>query len=95
MTRSASLRVAGVARGAPVRLLFDGIDVAAHDGETLATALYAAGIRTLRHAPGDGGPRGLFCAMGSCQECVVLIDGQRVEACRVPVRDGMAVLSIR
>ncbi len=95
MTRSPSLRIAGVLRGAPVRLRFDDIHVAAHDGETVATALHAAGIRTLRHAPGDDGPRGLFCAMGSCQECVVLIDGQRVEACRVPVRDGMAVLSIR
>ncbi len=92
---TASLRIAGVARGAPVRLRFDGADVAAHDGEMLATALLAAGIRTLRLAPGDSGPRGLFCAMGSCQECAVLIDGQRIEACRVAVRDGMEVQSTR
>ncbi len=92
---TASLRIAGVARGAAIRLRFDGAEVAAHDGEMLATALLAADIRTLRHAPGDGGPRGLFCAMGSCQECAVLIDGQRIEACRVAARDGMEVRSIR
>jgi predicted molibdopterin-dependent oxidoreductase YjgC len=90
-----SLRIAGVARGASIRLRFDGATIAAHDGEMLATALLAAGIRTLRHAPGDGGPRGLFCAMGSCQECAVLVDGQRIEACRVPVRDGMEAWRIR
>lgn len=91
---AAGLRIAGIARGAAARLRFDAVEITAHEGEILASALLAAGIRTLRHAPGDGGPRGLFCAMGSCQECVVQIEGQRIEACRVLVRDGMEVRSL-
>jgi predicted molibdopterin-dependent oxidoreductase YjgC len=39
----------------------------------------------------DGSSRGLFCAMGACQECVVEVDGSLMEACRTPVRDGMVV----
>jgi len=33
----------------------------------------------------------VFCAMGSCQECLVLVDGTKVEACRARVREGMVV----
>ncbi len=74
------LRIDGdAARGAPITIRFDGAPVPAHEGESLATALLAAGIR----------PRGLFCAMGVCQECVVLFEGRRVEACRVTLRAGM------
>lgn len=77
--------------GAPVMLIFDDRPVMAELGETLAAALLAAGIRDLGTNPEDGSPRGMFCAMGVCQECVVLVDGVRVEACRTLVRDGMVV----
>jgi predicted molibdopterin-dependent oxidoreductase YjgC len=91
---AADLRIGkGVTRGAPARFRFDGAEIAAVAGESVAAALLAAGIRTLGRAPGDGGPRGMFCAMGSCQECVVLIGGRLVEACRVPVHDGLVVAS--
>ena len=66
-------------RGPRITIRFDGQPIPAHEGESLATALLAAGIR----------PRGLFCAMGVCQECVVLFKGRRVEACRVALRAGM------
>ncbi|WP_426955649.1 (2Fe-2S)-binding protein [Muricoccus radiodurans] len=80
---------AGVTRAAPVRFRFDGAEIEGFPGESLAVALMAADLRTLRHGPGDGGARGLFCAMGSCQECVVMVDGRLVEACRTPVRAGL------
>ncbi|GGE50382.1 hypothetical protein GCM10007276_29330 [Agaricicola taiwanensis] len=70
---------------------FEGHPVLAYAGETVATALWAAGLRILRHGPGDGGPRGLFCTMGLCQECVVSIDGQATEACRFPATEGLDV----
>ncbi|WP_431285120.1 (2Fe-2S)-binding protein [Humitalea sp. 24SJ18S-53] len=81
----------GIARAAPVRFRFDGVEIEGIAGESVAVALLAAGIRALRTAPGDGGPRGMFCAMGACQECVVLIDDHLAEACRVPVRAGLDV----
>lgn len=84
------LRIAGPARGAPVTLRVDGRAVPAFVGESVATALLAAGIRALRSSPA-GAPRGLFCGMGICQECVVEIDGAAMPACQVRVRDGLSV----
>jgi D-hydroxyproline dehydrogenase subunit gamma len=78
-------------RGETVSFSFDDVPVMGFAGETLAAALLAAGIRALGRNPVDGTPRGLFCAMGACQECVVLVDGTSVEACRARVRDGMVV----
>ena len=54
---------------------FDGQPVASRPGQTVAAALTAAGVRawrTTRH----GAPRGLFCGMGVCQDCLVTIDGR-------------------
>ena len=84
------LRLAGT-HGQPVTFSFDDVPVLGFAGEMLAAALLGAGVRTLGHSPVDGAPRGLFCAMGACQECVVLVDGAAVEACRTLVRDGMVV----
>jgi predicted molibdopterin-dependent oxidoreductase YjgC len=86
-----SLRSIHAPRGAAVRFQFDGASMTADEGETVAAALLAAGVRHLGNNPEDGSPRGLFCAMGVCQECVVLVDGARVEACRTIVREGMVV----
>lgn len=53
---------------------FEGERLSGRRGESLAAALTAAGIRTLR-CTRSGEPRGLFCGMGVCQECLVEIDG--------------------
>jgi predicted molibdopterin-dependent oxidoreductase YjgC len=84
------LRMPGERRQ-PVRFSFDGAPVSAFAGESLAAALLASGIRAFGRSPVDGSSRGLFCAMGACQECVVEVDGSLMEACRTPVRDGMMV----
>ena len=83
-----------VDRGAPIRFTFDGRDVPAFSGESVAAALWASGIRGW-HADDVGGPpaRAIFCAMGVCQQCAIWIDGVRVEACRMPVRDKLDVRS--
>lgn len=81
------------ARGTAIEFQFDGRTIAAFEGESLACALFAAGICTLRSSPRTASARGMFCLMGSCQECLVLIDGQRVTACQVPARAGLDVRS--
>lgn len=81
-------------RAAPVSFSFNGAPVAAFAGETLAAALLAAGIRALGHSRADLSARGMFCAMGVCQECAVLVDETVVEACRTEVRDGLVVRSV-
>ncbi|GAA5232722.1 (2Fe-2S)-binding protein [Verticiella sediminum] len=78
-------------RGPAVRFLLDGQEVTAHAGESVAAALLAAGRRALRTSPVQGAPRGAFCFMGSCQECVVWVENQRMPACQVAVREGLRV----
>jgi len=82
----------GLVRGPAVTLSFDGTPVEAFEGESVAAALLAADVRTLRRTRHGDAPRGLFCAIGSCHDCLVRIDGSGpVRACLTPVRDGMAV----
>ena len=77
-----------VARGAAVTLRVDGAAVPAFEGETLATAMLAAGRGVFRRR---GAPRGLYCNMGSCGECMVTIAGRRVRACVTDVVEGMEI----
>ena len=63
------------------------------EGECLVVALGAAGVLALRRSPAAGTPRGAFCLMGVCQECVVGVDGELVPACTEPVRAGMDVVT--
>ncbi len=75
-----------------VLLCVDGRAVAAAAGDTVAAALLAAGIGDFRRSPVSGAPRGPYCGMGACFECLVSIDGEgAVQACLTPVRDGMIV----
>lgn len=86
------LRIGSVAeRGRPIRFRFGERWVDAFEGETVATALWAAGIRHLRSSPRLGGARGAFCLMGVCQECVVVIDGHRRPSCASFVAEGLVV----
>jgi len=91
--RATGLRIGAHARGAAIEFHFDGRAVSAHEGESVACALFAAGIRTLRLSPRTELARGMFCLMGSCQECVVWVDGRRVAACQEPARAGLDVRS--
>jgi predicted molibdopterin-dependent oxidoreductase YjgC len=79
-----------------VRFSFDGIEISAQRGDTIAAALLAAGRLTLRQTPVSGTPRGPYCLMGICFECLVTIDGAaNRQACMVIVEDGMTVQTQR
>jgi sarcosine oxidase subunit alpha len=81
-----------IERGDPVELLVDGEPVRAYLGETIAGALVAAGHRVFRHAPRTGAPRGVYCGIGACFECVVTVEGLgQVRSCMVAVQPGMRV----
>jgi hypothetical protein len=80
------------ARGTPFRITVDGVPVEAYPGETIATALLAAGRRTARRTAHRGAPRGVFCAIGVCHDCRMVVDGEaNVRTCLVPARPGMVV----
>lgn len=75
----------------PVAFLWKEQEHLAMQGETIASALFANGVRTFGHHPRDGAPQGLFCANGQCAQCLVLANGRPVKACMELVEPGMRV----
>lgn len=81
-----------VERGETLLIEVDGQPVEAYAGETVAAVLLAAGRRSFRHTDKGHVPRGLFCGMGICFDCLVTVDGvPNVRACMTPVQTGMVV----
>jgi aerobic-type carbon monoxide dehydrogenase small subunit (CoxS/CutS family) len=75
-----------------IELIVDGSPLRAPAGQSLGAALLQAGRRGLRDSPG-GSPRGLYCGIGVCQECRVVVDGIVVCACVTPMTAGMRVIT--
>jgi thioredoxin reductase/Fe-S-cluster-containing hydrogenase component 2 len=63
----------------------------ARQGETIASALFANGIRVFGYHPKDGAPQGIFCANGQCAQCTVIADQLPVKACMTLVKPRMQV----
>jgi sarcosine oxidase subunit alpha len=79
-------------RGRELTFTFDGKEVKALEGDTIASALYAAGRRTFTRSFKYHRPRGLLCCAGQCPNCMVQVDGDPgVRACTEPAREGMNV----
>ena len=68
---------------------FDGVAMNAQRGQTVAAALLAGGVTSWRVTRSGGLPRGLFCGIGACFDCLVDVNDDRaVRACLIPVHDG-------
>lgn len=75
-----------------VTLWVDGVAVTALEGEPIAAALTAAGYRIFRRTARRQRPRGYFCGLGRCTDCVMIVDGQpNTRTCVTPASDGMVV----
>lgn len=88
------MRIRSRGLGAPaaeIEIVFAGRPLAARAGDSLASALVAAGELGCRETRA-GAERGVFCGMGVCQECVVVVDGvPGLRACMTSAKDGMRV----
>ena len=83
---------AGFKRGKPLTITVDDRPVRAYSGETVAAALCAAGIRSLRRSAKKGEACGMYCGMGVCFGCRVTIDDvPNVLACQTNVNEGMRI----
>jgi predicted molibdopterin-dependent oxidoreductase YjgC len=81
----------GLERGARLSLMLDGRTVDAYEGETVAAVLLAEGHVATRKTR-SGSPRGVYCGMGVCFDCLVVVDGvPNTRACVTWVREGMDV----
>lgn len=75
-----------------VEFEFDGQRVRAPRGISVAAALLRAGFSHCRDTPVNGAPRGPYCLMGVCFECIVDIEGVGVrQACLIEVSDGLRI----
>ncbi len=76
----------------PVTFEFEGETLVSEEGETVAAALLAHGVRHTRRTAVSGEPRAAHCMIGVCFECLVEIDGRpNRQACLTQVRPGMMV----
>lgn len=77
--------------GSAITFTFDGEPVTSCPGDSIAAALTAAEMPALGRRM-SGVPRGVYCGMGACQDCLVTVDGRRsVRSCMAEVRSGMVV----
>lgn len=77
-----------------VTFQFDDEKYEGFEGDTIASALLAHGIRTLREHEASGTPRGIYCNIGHCFECRVTVNGNaNVRACLTPIKENMVVES--
>ncbi len=71
---------------------FDGRPMPAHPGDSIGAALLAADVRALRRTRVASRPRGLFCGIGACFDCLVTINGVPSQrACLIPAAPGDTV----
>lgn len=87
------LRIPSVSRGAQIQICVNGKACVAYEGETVHAALLAAGYRVLRMTSKAQKPRGIFCGMGVCYDCLVTINGTANQrACMTNVEDRMEIV---
>ena len=75
-----------------ITIYIEGAPFQVREGETVAGAVLACGLPSVRTTPVSGAPRMPYCLMGVCFECLMEIDGvPNSQACMTLVREGMRV----
>ena len=75
-----------------VSINFEGMNLDVEKGQTVASALLVEANTVFRSSVVSGEPRGPYCMMGVCFECLIEIDGiPNQRACMIPVRDAMKI----
>ena len=74
-----------------VRVSFDGQALDLPDGANLAAALLGAGVTVFRTTRVSGAPRGPFCMMGACFDCLIDVGGVTRQACMMQVSEGLVL----
>lgn len=81
-----------VKKGSMVHFELDGLPMTGFEGEPIAMALKAAGVKIHRYTSKQHKPRGIFCAIGRCTDCVMIVNGKpNTRTCVTPLEEGMRV----
>jgi predicted molibdopterin-dependent oxidoreductase YjgC len=79
-------------KGRQISFFYNGRLLEGYEGEPISAALHAAGVQIHRYTQKKGNPRGVFCAIGRCTDCVMIVDGQpNVRTCITGLEEGMQV----
>lgn len=79
-------------KGRRVTFTYNGQDLEGYEGEPIAVALKAAGVMVHRYTTKMHAPRGIFCAIGRCTDCVMVVDGKpNTRTCVTMLKEGMTV----
>ena len=79
-------------KGKKVTITFEDREIEAYKGEPIAAALLASGVKVFRRTRKRENPRGPFCGIGLCTDCVMKVNGEpNVRTCITPVKDGMVI----
>jgi predicted molibdopterin-dependent oxidoreductase YjgC len=79
-------------RGKQIKFTFDGSEITRFEGETIAAALHAAGVKILGHSHKRNRPRGFYCGIGNCSSCLMTVDGTpNVRVCTEKLQENMQV----
>jgi len=85
-----------IQRGRKVTIIVDGEKVEVFEGEMIAAALMASGKKVFRYTKKHGKPRGVYCGIGRCTDCIMTVNGiPNVRTCITPVEDGMVIKTQR
>ena len=77
-----------------VSVTIDGYPCKAKQGEVIAAVMLANGLRVHRHTARRGEPRGIYCGIGQCTDCVMTVNGVvNTRTCVTPVEEGMIIES--
>lgn len=75
-----------------VHFLLDGKAYKGLEGEMIAAALLANNIKIHRYTKHNHSPRGIYCGIGRCTDCIMMVDGiPNVRTCVTPLKDGMII----
>ena len=75
-----------------LKFLFDGKEVFGFEGDTVASALHAQGVKELSHSIEKNRPRGFYCAIGNCASCNMIVNGvPNVRTCITLLEEDMVV----
>jgi predicted molibdopterin-dependent oxidoreductase YjgC len=79
-------------RGKKINFTLDGKPMEGYEGETIAAALDASGVKVLGFSHEHHRPRGFYCAIGNCSSCLMTVNNEpNIRVCTENLRDGDVV----
>ncbi len=79
-------------KGKRVEFTFDGRTLEGFEGEPISVALRSEGVLVHHYTTRRNEPRGVFCAIGRCTDCIMIVDGvPNIRTCVEPLKEGAVI----